>query len=137
MRFSHKSFSYWALAMPGIALGTFGPDMSFAPASIFITSSVPKSYQGAAGSVLITVENLASAIFVSVAGAVGIAVKDGSSTQEVNNGSNPLENVTLRQLKASWWLALGVSVFAAVLTAIAVRIRRAEEKEHVAESDAP
>ncbi|KAL9089041.1 MAG: hypothetical protein Q9159_002759 [Coniocarpon cinnabarinum] len=41
--------SYFALAMPGIFLNTFGPDLSFAAASIFITSSVPKSYQGSAG----------------------------------------------------------------------------------------
>ena len=41
--------SYWALSMPGIALCTFGPDSSFAAASIFITSSVPRSYQGSAG----------------------------------------------------------------------------------------
>ncbi|KAH7322670.1 major facilitator superfamily domain-containing protein [Stachybotrys elegans] len=45
--------SYWALSLPGVTLATFGPDLSFAAASIFVTSSVPRSYQGSAGSLLI------------------------------------------------------------------------------------
>ncbi|KAI9928272.1 hypothetical protein MW887_002305 [Aspergillus wentii] len=41
---------YWALSFPGLILSTFGPDMSFAAASIFISSNVPRPFQGAAGS---------------------------------------------------------------------------------------
>lgn len=47
--------TYWALSMPGVALSCFGPDLSFAAASIFITSNVARSYQGSAGSLLVTV----------------------------------------------------------------------------------
>jgi hypothetical protein len=36
--------NYWELSMPGVALATFGLDMSFAAAAIFVTSSVPRSY---------------------------------------------------------------------------------------------
>ncbi|KAK6836018.1 MFS general substrate transporter [Apiospora arundinis] len=67
--------SYWALSMPGVALATFGPDMSFAAAAIFITSSVPRSYQGAAGSLLVTVQNLAMAVMTSICGAIGARVE--------------------------------------------------------------
>ncbi|KAJ4296309.1 hypothetical protein N0V90_006354 [Kalmusia sp. IMI 367209] len=67
--------SYWALSMPGVALATFGPDMSFAAGAIFITSSVPRSYQGAAGSLLVTVQNLAMAVMTSVSGAIGNKVE--------------------------------------------------------------
>ncbi|KAJ6102465.1 hypothetical protein N7486_004892 [Penicillium sp. IBT 16267x] len=42
--------TYWALSFPGMALVTFGPDLAFAAASIFITSNVARSYQGSAGS---------------------------------------------------------------------------------------
>ena len=46
--------TYWALSLPGVALVTFGPDLAFAAASIFITSNVARSYQGSAGSLLVT-----------------------------------------------------------------------------------
>lgn len=127
----------WALAMPGIGLGTFGPDMSFVTASIFITSSVPKSYQGAAGSLLVTIENLSGAVFVAVAGAIGTAVNDAHEIRgDDANGQGwdqgPAAN--LRGLKACWWLGMSTSTFAAILTAATVRIKKAEEGDHVAEN---
>ena len=129
--------NYWALAMPGIGLGTFGPDMSFVTASIFITSSVPKSYQGAAGSLLVTIENLSAAVFVAVAGAIGTAVNDAHGIHSNDGdgegwGQGPGAN--LKGLKACWWLGLSVSIFAAVLTATTVRIKKAEETDYVAEN---
>ena len=128
------SIPYWALGMPGIALGTFGPDMSFVAASIFITSSVPKSYQGAAGSLLITVENLASAIFVSVAGSIGTAVSNRHAEQGTAQGYDPSSTVSLDGLRAIWWFAMGVTIFASILVALTVRIKKAVEDDHVAEA---
>ena len=118
--------------MPGIALGTFGPDMSFVAASIFITSSVPKSYQGAAGSLLLTVENLSSAAFVAVAGAIGVAV-NGRGNDEAKNGDEV--GAQLKGLKAIWWFGMVVSVLAAIVTALTVRIKKAEERSHIGEDD--
>ncbi|KAI9690689.1 MAG: hypothetical protein M1820_009893 [Bogoriella megaspora] len=128
--------SYWALAMPGIALITFNPDMSFVAASIFITSSVPKSYQGAAGSLLITIENLSSAVFVAVAGAIGTAVNGAHGVHQDDRkgeswGQGP--GADLRGLKACWWFAMSVTIFAALITAAFVRIKKAVESDHVAE----
>ena len=117
--------NYWALAMPGIALGTFGPDMAFAAATIFITSSVPKSYQGSAGSLLITIQNLSSAVLVAVAGIIGT---------RVGNIGTAEQTPSLAGIKAIWWFALGVSVVAAALTATMVRIPRAKEQDHVEEA---
>lgn len=112
--------TYWALSMPGIALATFGPDLSFAAASIFITSNVARSYQGSAGSLLVTVQNLASAIGTSLADAVATKVDTG-----------PDGEIGLQGLRAAWWLALTAQLLAAVITAVAVRIPKEEEKEHV------
>lgn len=114
------STSYWALSMPGIALTTFGPDLSFAAASIFITSNVARSYQGSAGSLLVTIQNLSSAIMTSVADAVGTRVDLGADGE-----------IGLRGLKAAWWLGLAAALTGAVITAVAVRIPKEEEKEHV------
>lgn len=115
------AYSYWALSMPGVALATFGPDMSFAAAAIFITSSVPRSYQGAAGSLLVTVQNLAMAIMTSIGGAIGQRVETLPETGEIG----------LAGIRAIWWFGLVAALAGALITATMVRIPKAEEKEHV------
>ncbi len=112
--------SYWALSMPGIALCTFGPDLSFAAASIFVTSRVPRSYQGSAGSLLMTIQNLSAAIVTSLADAIG--------TQVDNNAEG---EVGLHGLRAIWWFALGAALTGVAITVIGVRIPKEEDKEHV------
>lgn len=61
--------------MPGIGLATFGPDLSFAAASIYITSQVPRNYQGSAGSLLATIQTLSGAIMSSVADSIAAKVE--------------------------------------------------------------
>lgn len=112
--------NYFALSMPGIALATFGPDMSFAAATIFITSSVPQSYQGAAGSLLVTVQNLTMAVMTSVSEAIGTKVE-----------ALPTGEIGPRGIRAIWWLRLAAALTEAPVTATMVRIPKAEEKEHV------
>lgn len=114
------SSSYWALSMPGVALATFGPDLSFAAATIFITSSVPRSYQGSAGSLLVTAQNLTLAIITSVAGSIGIKV------EQLPDGEVGLEG-----MRAIWWFGLASAIIGALITITMVRIPKAEEKEHV------
>ncbi|KAJ9632523.1 hypothetical protein H2203_000928 [Taxawa tesnikishii (nom. ined.)] len=115
---------YWALSMPGVALVTFGPDLSFAAASIFITSNVPRSYQGSAGSLLVTIQNLSSAIGASVADAIGAQV-------ETIQGPDGDGEIGLKGLKAIWWFALGSALIGALITGAFVKIKKEEEKEHV------
>ena len=106
--------------MPGVALATFGPDMSFAAAAIFITSSVPRSYQGAAGSLLVTVQNLTMAIMTSVGDSIGVKVD-----------ALPSGEIGLDGIRAIWWFGLAAALIGAVVTGTMVRIPRAEEKEHI------
>ncbi|EGX89570.1 Major facilitator superfamily transporter [Cordyceps militaris CM01] len=114
------STSYWALSMPAVALASLGPDLSFAAATIFITSSVPRSYQGAAGSLLVTVQNLTLAIMTSVSNSIGIKVDQ-----------LPSGEIGLQGMRAIWWFGLALSLVAALIAATMVRIPKAEEKEHV------
>jgi len=114
------STSYWALSLPGFILATFGPDMSFTAAAIFITSSVPRSYQGAAGSLLVTVQNLTVAIMTSISWAIGSRVE-----------ILPNDEIGLKGIKAIWWFGLASALTGALITATMVRIPKAEEKEHV------
>ncbi|CAI7656820.1 unnamed protein product [Penicillium bialowiezense] len=111
---------YWPLSLPGVALVTFGPDLSFAAASIYITSNVPRSYQGSAGSLLVTMQNLSSAVMTAVADAIGTKVDQG-----------PDGNIGLKGIHAIWWFALACEVVAALITLTWVRIPKEEEKEHV------
>lgn len=106
--------------MPGVALASFGPDLSFAAATIFITSSVPRSYQGSAGSLLVTVQNLTLAIVTSVAGSIGIRVE-----------MLPDGEVGLEGMRAIWWFGLASALLGVLITITMVRIPKAEEKEHV------
>lgn len=106
--------------MPGVALSTFGPDLSFAAATIFITSSVPRSYQGSAGSLLVTAQNLTLAIITSVAGSIGIKV------DQLPDGEVGLEGI-----RAIWWFGLASALIGALIIITMVRIPKAEEKEHV------
>lgn len=112
--------TYWALSFPGVALVTFGPDLSFTAASIYITSNVRRSYQGSAGSLLVTVQNLSSAVMTSVADAIGTKVDRGVSG-----------DIGLEGLRAIWWFGLAAEIVAALITLIWVRIPKEEEKEHV------
>ena len=111
---------YWKLSFPGVALVTFGPDLAFAAASIFITSNVARSYQGSAGSLLVTNQNLSSAIMTSVADAIGTRVDTGADGE-----------IGLEGLRAIWWFALAAQLTAALVTFVWVRIPKEEEKEHV------
>lgn len=112
--------NYWALSLPGIVLATFGPDMSYAAAAIFITRSVPMSYQGAVGSLLVTVQNLIVAVMTSISNAIGTKVE-----------ALPGDDIGLAGIKAIWWFGLASALSGALITATLVRIPRAEEKEHM------
>ena len=111
---------YWKLSFPGVALITFGPDLAFVATSIFFTSNVARSYQGSAGSLLATNQNLSSAIMTSIADAIGTSVDRGPDGQ-----------IGLEGLRAIWWFALAAQLTAALVTIIWVRFPKEEEKEHV------
>lgn len=111
--------TYWALSMPGIALVTFGPDLSFAAISVFVTTEVPRSSQGSAGSLLITTQNLSAAVMTAIAGTIGVRVESG-----------PTGEIGLEGLRAVWWFGFGLALSAALITALFVRIPKSEEKAH-------
>ncbi|KAF2621821.1 hypothetical protein BU25DRAFT_463421 [Macroventuria anomochaeta] len=112
--------NYWALSMPGVTLATFGPDMGFAAAAIFITSSVPRSYQGSAGSLLVTVQSLSTAVMTSLSDSIGTKVE-----------ALPTREIGLDGIRAIWWFGLASTLVGALITGIIVRIPKAEEKEYV------
>ncbi|OJJ95971.1 hypothetical protein ASPACDRAFT_47328 [Aspergillus aculeatus ATCC 16872] len=114
--------TYWALSMPGIALVTFGPDLTFAAASIFITSNVPRSFQGSAGSLLVMNQNLSAAIVTAIEDTVG---------KEFTKTGGDGYSLDLDALRAIWWFNFAISLAAAAVCVGFVRIPRSEKKDHV------
>ncbi|KXH39958.1 hypothetical protein CSIM01_10789 [Colletotrichum simmondsii] len=111
---------YWALSFPCFIVSTFGPDMSFAAVSVFITSNVPRSYQGAAGSLVITAQNLSTAVLAALGDTIGEKIT-----------GQPEDSLDLMALRSIWWLSLATALTGALICGFFVRIPRSEEKEHV------
>ncbi|KAJ5397844.1 hypothetical protein N7509_005957 [Penicillium cosmopolitanum] len=88
--------------------------------ALSLSCNVARSYQGSAGSLLVTNQNLSSAIMTSIADAIGTRVNTGSDGE-----------IGLEGLRAIWWFALGAQLTAALVTVVWVRIPKEEEKEHV------
>lgn len=111
---------YWNLSLVGISLVTLGPDLSFAAASVIITSSTPKSYQGSAASILVTLQNLSAAIMTSISDSIGVKVTDGSGSTTID----------LSGLRAIWYFNMACAIVAAAIVLIAVRVPKSIEKDH-------
>ncbi|KAF2159508.1 hypothetical protein M409DRAFT_70959 [Zasmidium cellare ATCC 36951] len=111
---------HWALSFPGLFISTFGPDLSFPSISVFITSNVPRTFQGSAGSLLITAQNLSSAVFTALAETIG-----RSQTHAID------KSLDLEALRDIWWFSLASSLVGAVVCVAFVRIPTSEERDHV------
>ncbi|GME31725.1 MFS-type transporter [Neofusicoccum parvum] len=94
--------SYWPMTFPLVMLVAFGPDLSFASASLIVSDQVPKEQQGAAGSFVNTVVNYSIGLGLAFGGNVEVATNDGGKD-------------VLQGYRSAWWLgtgfaALGVAV---------------------------
>ncbi|KAJ5340458.1 MFS general substrate transporter [Penicillium brevicompactum] len=111
---------YWALSFPCLLIATFGPDMSFAAISVFITSRVPSDFQGAAGGLLIAAQSISSAVFAAVGDSIGEKVSSAEGY-----------SLDLHALRSIWWFSLASSIVGGVVCAIFVRIPKEDEKAHM------
>ncbi|KAI9037637.1 MFS general substrate transporter [Aspergillus affinis] len=111
---------YWAFSFPCLLIATFGPDMSFAAISVFITSRVPNTFQGAAGGLLIAAQSISSAVFAAVGDSIGEKVSSGEGY-----------NLDLHAMRSIWWFSLACSIVGGMICAIFVRIPKEDEKEHL------
>lgn len=140
--------TYWALGMPAVAIGTLSPDLSFASASIFITSAVSRKYQGVAGSMLLTVQSLAGSAGTAFTETVADQIKERNYT--MLSLSPDLQNVgavgstwmgpghhtlhgtgtMLASLHGAWWFDLAASLLAFFCAIFLLRIPKADEQDH-------
>lgn len=120
----NPSLSYWYTGFLGIIFSTFGPDLAFASASIFVTSNVKRKYQGAAGSLVNTTIQISMSLGVGLAGVVE------SSFLTSKHVENPTTEQTLQSYRAAWFFSLGITILGTVLTILFVRIPKTDEKSH-------
>lgn len=140
--------NYFIFSMWGIAISTFSPDLSFAACSLFISNSVSRRYQGVSSSILITMQNLSSALLTSLAETVGSAVENKHYTvltvpeQYRDIGylnttwTGPVnrivhgDGVTLNKLHAIWLFCLGGAALSLLICIGFLRIPKGEERDH-------
>jgi hypothetical protein len=93
------------MTFPAIVIIVFGPDLSFASASLIVSDAVPDGLQGVAGSFINTVVNYSISIGLAFAGAVEVGVNQGG------------QNV-LKGYRGAWWLGTGFAGLGILITAI-------------------
>lgn len=120
--------SYWFTGFIGITLATFGPDLSFASASVFVTSSVKRKYQGTAGSLVNTVINVSMSLGVGIAGIVESTYLKSKDTGDA--GWTASSEEVLESYRAAWWFSLAICLSGLLLTLVFVRIPKTDEKAH-------
>lgn len=108
--------TYFAMSLPAVIISTFGPDLSFAAASVFLTSNVPRRLQASAGSLLLTVMYLGGAIFVGLGGIIETSLKRKDE---------------LDALRAIFWFNMAVDLLALLVAVVWLRIPKTEEKQHL------
>jgi len=103
--------NYWAYVFPAMIGATLGIDITFNVANIFITTNLPQSQQGLAGSLINSLLYLGIAFVLSFA--------DVTQTQTAHLGLK-------RSYQSVFWYELAVQTAALALMLVFVRIRKAE-----------
>ncbi|BFZ53394.1 hypothetical protein PYCC9005_000417 [Savitreella phatthalungensis] len=120
--------SYFYTGLLSVSISTLGPDLAFASASVFITSSVKRKYAGTAGSLVNTVFNVSMSIGTGIGGIVEAQVM---AAQLSKDPSMSLEQATLISYRATWWFCLALALISFVITVVFVRIPKTDEKKHI------
>ncbi|KAK4500430.1 hypothetical protein PRZ48_008619 [Zasmidium cellare] len=77
---------YWAQIFVCTLVATFGMEMSFPAATVYLSNSIAKEQQGVAASLVSTVVNYSISLGLGFAGTVEVNVRHGDSPEEVLNG---------------------------------------------------
>lgn len=111
---------YWRYIFPGMLCATIGIDITFNVANVFITTSLPQSQQGLAGSVIMLLLHLGIAICLGLADIV--------NTFTVRLGSRQSYHMV-------FWFGVGCASIALVIMFFFVDIKKAKSGLTVDERD--
>jgi hypothetical protein len=100
-----RSFTYWAYVFPAMIGATVGVDITYTVTNVYITTSMPRRHQAAAGGLI------NSLLYLGIAFWLGIGELAVSST--VNSRPDGLS--PRQQYRIGFWVAVGIAGFAMIL----------------------
>lgn len=77
---------YWAQIFVCTLVATFGMEMSFPAATVYLSNSIEKAHQGVAASLVSTVVNYSISLGLGFAGTVEVNVRHGDSPKDILHG---------------------------------------------------
>jgi len=105
LAFTPVEQTYWAMTFPTYVLICFGPDLSFACASLIASDKLKPEEQGVAGSFINTIVNYSVAIGLALAGNVEANVNDGGRDR-------------LAGFRGAHYLGMGLAAMGMLFTAV-------------------
>lgn len=105
MAFMPVDQSYWAMMFPICLIICFGPDLSFACASLIASDKLKPEEQGVAGSFINTMVNYSVGLGLALAGNVEVSVNDGGRDR-------------LAGFKGAHYLGMGLAALGMLFTAV-------------------
>lgn len=102
-----RSFIYWAYIFPAMIAATVGVDITYTVTNVYITTSMPRKHQAAAGGLI------NSLLYLGIAFWLGIGELAVSST--VNSRPDGLSS--RQQYRIGFWTATGLAGFAIAVMA--------------------
>jgi hypothetical protein len=100
-----RSFIYWAYVFPAMICATLGVDITYTVTNIFITTSMPRKQQAAAGGLI------NSLLYLGIAFWLGIGELAVATTVNSREG----ETSARQQYRIGFWTAVGLAGFAMIL----------------------
>jgi predicted MFS family arabinose efflux permease len=97
--------TYWAMTFPTCLLIGFGPDLSFACASLIASDNLKPDQQGVAGSFINTIVNYSISLGLALASNVEVHVNDGGRDK-------------LRGFRGAFYLGMGFAGLGIIFTAV-------------------
>jgi MFS family permease len=105
LAFTPVEQTYWAMTFPTCVIVCFGPDLSFACASLIASDNLKPEEQGVAGSFINTVVNYSLALGLALAGNIEVCVNDGGRDK-------------LAGFRGAYYLGMGLGALEMVFTAV-------------------
>jgi MFS family permease len=105
LAFTPVEQTYWAMTFPTCIIICFGPDLSFACASLIASDNLKPEEQGVAGSFINTIVNYSIALGLALAGNIEFNVNDGGRDK-------------LAGFRGAYYLGMGLGALGIFFTAV-------------------
>ena len=129
MAFRPPDSIYWTYFFFGTIIATIGMDTSLPAATMIFASAVPRQYQGAGASIVMTIVNYSISLGLGFAGTIEININHGGHTRAD----------LLHGYRGALWFSVGLTGLGTLLSLIFLlkNHRKQKSNENEAEEDMP